>query len=274
MMINDSQIAIKEKLFEENFPRKLYSVEKYFLDWLLPKEISAYNSYQEKLGEYFALAEGRRGKGNLVLGKNENDVADVTSPLADVFAYGVIETSIGNIACTIREEVGEQIDIEIMNLNRDEVVPEFEEARRWSYSLWNVGNVCPQCLQTPRTISLSTNKFTRLGGQANELMNQLTLAICSTDKRLWIRDEETNIKRIIPVTNFYNELMFYKKIRDAKTAFDSKRLFTELNSFSDEDLIFAFLHYNKIHRKVDNVEIVPVVAKKISFVDKVKKIFT
>ena len=55
--------ASKEKLFEENFPRKLYSVEKYFLDWLLPKEISAYNSYQEKLGEYFALAEGRRGKG-------------------------------------------------------------------------------------------------------------------------------------------------------------------------------------------------------------------
>jgi len=109
LAINDSQITNNEILFAENFPRRLNASERKFLDWLLPKEISAYNSYRNKLENYFVLTEGRRGKGNLVIGKNENDVADISSPLADVFAYGVIETSIGNIACTIREEVANRL---------------------------------------------------------------------------------------------------------------------------------------------------------------------
>jgi hypothetical protein len=237
---SDSRFTNHDSLFSGEFPRKLFQNEKDFLRWMLPKEISVYDSYRKKLDEYFVLSEGRRGKGNLVIGKKENDVADISSPLVDVFAYGVIETSIGNIACTIREEIAEQIDIEIMNLNRDEVLSEFEEARRWTYSMWKANDVCPQCLKSPRAISFNeqTNK-------------RILLAICVHDKRLWIYDEQTQHKKLIPVTNFYNELMFLKNIRDGKIAFDSKRLFTELHSFSDEDLLQAFFRYNKIHKKVD-----------------------
>ncbi|MBS4027798.1 MAG: hypothetical protein KGZ58_04085 [Ignavibacteriales bacterium] len=257
---NDSRFTNNESLFVGEFPRKLFQSEKDFLNWILPEQISVYNSYRKKLDEYFVLAEGRRGRGNLVIGKNENDIADITSPLADVFAYGVIETSIGNIACTIREEIAEQFDIEIMNLNRDEVLADFEEARRWTYSNWNVGEVCPQCLKSVRMISMKT--------KANE---NIVLAICANDKRLWICEEATQRKRTIPVTNFYNELMFHKKIRDAKIALDSKRLFTELNLFTDEDLSFAFQTYNKIHKKVDVSEIEVKPKEKISLL---KKIFT
>ena len=262
MTINNSHITNNEQLFVGEFPRKLFSSERKFLDWLLPESISEYALCRTKLDEFFVLAEGRRGKGNLVLGKFENDIADNSSPLADVFAYGVIETSVGNISCTIREEVGNQIDVEITNLNRDEVIVDFEEARRWSYSTWNENDVCPQCLKSPRIIFMKTT--------ANE---NVVLAICSIDKRLWIYEEATQLKRIIPVTNFYNELMFHKKIRDAKIAFDTKRLFTELNSFSDEDLSFAFLTYNKVHKKVDVLEIVPTkTEKKISLKEKLKRI--
>ena len=83
--------------------------------------------------------------------------------------------------------------------------------------------------------------------QAGEL---LVLVLCPRDKRLWVYDAASKVNRLIPVTNYYNELMLHKNIRDPKVAFDSNRLFTELASYSDEDLTYAFLTYNKLKTKV------------------------
>ncbi|HET7152282.1 MAG TPA: hypothetical protein VFJ29_00820, partial [Candidatus Kapabacteria bacterium] len=56
---------------------------------------------------------------------------------------------------------------------------------------------------------------------------------------------------LIPVTNFYNELMIFKQIRDPKVALDHKNLFTYLTQFTDAELIGAFKHYNVLYKKVD-----------------------
>ena len=44
--------------------------------------------------------------------------------------------------------------------------------------------------------------------------------------------------------------MLHKNIRDPKIALDSRRLFSELQSYSDADLTYAFLTYNKLKTKV------------------------
>ena len=76
------------------------------------------------------------------------------------------------------------------------------------------------------------------------------LAICREDRRLWVHESSTQVNHLIPVTNFYNELMLHKNIRDPKIALDAKKLFMDLGDYSDGDLTYAFLTYNKIKSKV------------------------
>jgi len=58
-----------------------------------------------------------------------------------------------------------------MNLNRDEVLSDFEEARRWTYSFWNANDVCPQCLKMPRTVSISSTTNKRTNERKNNNSN-------------------------------------------------------------------------------------------------------
>jgi len=53
------------------------------------------------------------------------------------------------------------------------------------------------------------------------------------------------------VTNFYNELMLQKNVRDPGVALNSKRLFTDLGSFADVEILRAFASYNKVRTKVE-----------------------
>lgn len=157
-----------------------------------------------------------------------------------MFAYGVIETNFGPISITVRENYGDQIDFEIVCHRAEEVPEEFEESRRWTYSTWNPRDTCPQCGEQPREVPMhaETNRY-------------FVLAICTADKRLWVYDEETQVNHLIPVTNFYNELILHKNIRDPKIALDSTRLFTDLAKYTDADLTYAFLTYNKLKTKVE-----------------------
>jgi len=79
---------------------------------------------------------------------------------------------------------------------------------------------------------------------------KMVLAICAKDKRLWIYEEASGVNHLIPVTNFYNELMLEKNVRDPEVALDSKRLFTDLSSWTDAELLRAFAAYNKLRTKV------------------------
>ncbi len=78
----------------------------------------------------------------------------------------------------------------------------------------------------------------------------IAIAICAADKRLWVWEERSEINHPIPVTLFYSELMKRTGMRDPAIALDASRLFTSLRSFSDEDIVGAFVTYNDIRSKV------------------------
>jgi hypothetical protein len=186
------------------------------------------------------IGKGRRGEGEIILGE-AGSLPDVTSPLAPLFAYGAIETADGPITISLREVRDGQISVEIVSQHADELPAEIEELRRWTYSEWSPGEPCPQCRGDLREVPMRA-----AGGEGGAFV----LAVCPADKRLWVFDAAAEISRLIPVTNFYNELMLHKHIRDPRIALESRRFFAELGSYSDADLTHAFFTYNNINTKV------------------------
>ena len=68
--------------------------------------------------------------------------------------------------------------------------------------------------------------------------------------------------------------MLHKNIRDPKIALDSKRLFSELSSYTDDDLTYAFLTYNRLRTKVHMEGTVePDHKPEAGFITKLKQLF-
>jgi hypothetical protein len=219
----------------ETYPRPLRAKERDLLDYVLPAGSPGYNEYRHHIANMVVLAEGRRGKGNFVLGK-QGDRADITSPLASVIAYGVIETTFDTFTITVREFIGDQIDVEIVSSRGEEIPDHFEEKRRWTYSTWKPGLPSPASRTLVREVRIN---------------DTLTLAIALQEKRLWLYDAATMMNHLVPITMYYNELMLHKSIRDPKIALKSGLLFDELEKYSDVDLRGAFVAYNRVRKKVD-----------------------
>ncbi len=222
------------------YPKPLSDRVQEWIAWILPVDRAGYRQYREVIHSMVIIGEGRRGKGEMILGRAGASV-DFSAPLAPVFAYGAIETNFGTISITLREMMDEQISVEIVSQRAEEVPEEFEESRRWTYSTWKPGDVCPQCGKVAREVSMQS---------VATLQEHFVLVLCSQDRRLWVYDVSSQVNRLIPTTNYYNELMLHKNIREPKTALDPKRLFTALSSFSDSELTYAFFTYNKLKTKV------------------------
>lgn len=247
---------------EELFPRDLKTWERDLLLWMLPEDRPGYREYRDSLQRLTIIAQGRRGAGNYILGP-AGVQADNESPLPQVFAYGVVETKRGSLSVTIRERLGDQIEFEMAVLGRGDPFEPTEVTRRWTFSDWLPGAHCPACGASVREVEMKT------------VERRLVLVVCRTDERLWIYDGGTEVNHPIPVTNFYNELMFQKNIRDPKIAFSSRRLFQNLDEWSDIDLASAFSSYNVIRTKVP-VEGQLTVARqeRRSWMRRIKDVFT
>jgi hypothetical protein len=222
------------------FPRPLRPKERDAITFVLPQESAGYNEYRKLIDGMTVLAEGRRGKGNFVLGK-AGDKADITSPLASVIAYGVIETTRDTFTITVREFIGEQIDVEIVGGRGEEILDHYEEKRRWTYATWKPTQLSPATELPVREVSVN---------------DTLTLAIAKQERRLWLHTGDKMMNLLMPITNFYNELMLHKNIRDPKIALKSQLFWDELEKYSDGDLRSAFVAYNKVKRKVELKEAV------------------
>ena len=202
------------------------------------------------------LGEGRRGAGNLVLGF-PGDRPDITSPLPPVVAYGVVETTQDSFTITVREFVGNQIDVEIVSSHGQEIPNQFEEKLRWTYSTWKPGVPLPSTGQKMREVRIS---------------EKLELGIAPLEKRIILHDGSSGMNHLIPITNFYNELMMHKSVRDPKVALNSNLLFQNLRTLSDEDLRKAFISYNKLKPRVSITEPAPA-PKPSGFTGFVKTLF-
>jgi hypothetical protein len=66
--------------------------------------------------------------------------------------------------------------------------------------------------------------------------------------------------------------MLYKNIRDPKRALAADNFFRDLHTFSDADLTAAFVHYNRLRKKVDLGTVLFPKAK-ITFLERVVSLF-
>ena len=227
------------------YPRSLRPKELDLLMSVLPAESPGYREYRDLLLKMVVLGEGRRGAGNIVLGF-QGDTPDTTSPLSPVVAYGMVETTDDVFSITVREYVGRQIDVEIVSTHGGQIPDRFEEKRRWTYSGWKPGTPSPSSGEMVREVRID---------------DCLVLGIARNERRLLLHDSSTGMAHLIPITNFHNELMLHKNIRDPKIALNSSLFFKNLESYSDSELRSAFVAYNKLKHRV-------IVAEQSSSVEK------
>lgn len=242
------------------YPRELSAVERELLEWVLPEDRPGYRTYRDLLTLWKVISGGRRGEGNYILAA-EGTPADKDSPLPQVFAFGAVETTEGEVCITVRERLGDQLEYEIALPEGKRAGHDFREIRRWTFSTWLPKERCPICSEHIREVCMTTQS----GWQP-------VLAICPKDQRLWVYEDSSGVNHPIPVTNIYNELVMQRKVRDPKIALDSKRLFTDLSAYSDAELVKAFAAYNSIRTKIPLEDMILVEEhKKQSFL---KRIFS
>ena len=215
--------------------RKLDPAELNVLLAILPADKPAYNKYRKRLEEFFVIGYGRFGSHNLVLGK-PGDEPDFTLPSSPVFAFGEAESGNIRIDVTIHEEEEEKIEVEIVKTPFDAELPSITPDRVNSLSFF--GPVDPDPAFEPlRTVELIKDGF--------------YLSFLIHLKKILLTDISSGYNALVPVSNFYNELMFVKNIRDPKIALKPQLFFNDVEHYTDSDFKEAFIRYNKIFRRAE-----------------------
>ncbi len=220
----------------QSFPRSLNDGEMKILSKILPQNKSGYKIIAEKIKSLSVIGFGRFGVGNYILG-NKNDTPDLGLSSSLIIAGGTIKMPSSKIYAVIHDEEEEKIEFQISLEEGKFSEAEIDNSIVESYSFWNPGDKDPIDQSHVREVKLE--------------FDSITIAVSSSQKRIWLHNLSDGINHLIPVTNFYNELMRIRRNRDPKTALDQNRIFAELDEFSDEELIAAFVEYNKIFKKFD-----------------------
>lgn len=217
----------------DKYPRKLTELEKLYLRKLLPANRSGYKIYNDKLDNIFLIGRGRFQQHDYVLGE-ENDQPDFSAPAESMLAVGVINTPGHKLEISIHSEFENKIELDFAVSGEGKFIEEIKDY--WTYSEWLPGKKSPPDNSGVREIHLIKNK--------------IVIAIAPESKRVWVYEAETGINHIVPATNFYNEIMRVKNIRDPKIALKPMRLFSHLEELSDEEIAQGFLMYNKYLNKI------------------------
>ncbi len=217
------------------YPRDLRPKERDLLESVLPAERPGYRRTRERIAAMTVLGQGRRGEGDLVLGMT-GDTPDCASPLPPVIAYGMVETTRDAFTITVREEAAAQINVEIVSRRGEEIPDHFEEKRRWTYSTREPGSPSPATGTPVRQVALD---------------EVLTLALAPAEERIWVHDAGSGMVHLIPITNFYNELMRIRQVRDPAIALHSRLFWVQFGTQTDAELRAAFTAYNRLKHRVD-----------------------
>lgn len=223
-----------------NFPRKLTEREIDWIFWMLPENKPGYRAYREMIKKMMIIGYGRFEPDNLILGQ-PNDKPDEETFFTPVISLGQIETKNAKIQISIHKEHKNQIQIDIVNLFGDMIPENIDEIKRWSYAHWIPGEVSPATGQSVREVKIYS-----------KTKHNLILVISPSDKKIWLHEVESGINYIIPVTNFFNELLRQRKgIFDKTDGLNPALIFENIDKFSDADINNAFINYSKLFAKVD-----------------------
>ena len=220
------------------FPRTLKEIEKELLFSILPFDKPGYKIYREKINNKYVIGFGRFGETNLVLG-NKEDKFSIQDASAAIFAAGSVIYNEGKIEISINEEIDDKIEFDISPKEYEQLCSN-TEIKRWNYSEWIPGQTSPKEKSNVREIVIIPGKY--------------ILAI-SSEKRIWVHESGSGINYLIPLSNFYNQLMLQKNIRDPKFALKPNLFFEQgignVSDYTDIDLKNTFITYNKYLRKLD-----------------------
>jgi len=216
------------------FPRKLTEKEKTILFSVLPENKSGYNYYRDKIDSLLVIGQGRFDRKNLLLGK-EGNKPDLSVPSNPVFACGTLICKETEIDILIHEEFDDEIEFDITTSNSSKIEDGFTVISKWNYSEWKPGDKAPKDKSFVREIVVIPDMY--------------KLAIAPEHKKIWLHDLKSGVNHLIPVSNFYNQLMMVKDIRNSKIALNPGLFFQNLEEYTDEDLISALVTYNKYIRR-------------------------
>jgi hypothetical protein len=220
-------------LKEKYFPKKISESERAILFSLLPENKSGYQHYRKLLEHLVLIGEGRFGNGNLILGEAKS-VVNLSIPSSHVFAFGNIYSSSENYYAVIHTIDDGMIEVQIDpypikdNLLIEKVV---------SYSDWKPGMKSPERDSEVFEYMIKENEY--------------DLAICPLSKKIWLHEFESGVNYIIPLSNFFNELMRVRNVKDEKLLTNPAIFFSQVNTFSEMEIKLAFLLYNKYLRHFD-----------------------
>lgn len=223
----------------EKFPRKLTEIERELLFSILPSDKPGYIKYREDIENKYVIGTGRFGETNLILGNRQEEI-NIQDASSSIFAAGSIIYDEGKIEISINEEIDEKIEFDISPKDY-ELVFKGKEIKRWNYSEWIPGQKSPQDKLNVREVIISPGKY--------------ILVISANEKRIWLHASESGINYLIPLSNYYNQLMIEKNIRDPKIALKPNLFFDDKagkhSDYTDIELRNSFLSYNKYLKKLD-----------------------
>lgn len=217
---------------EKVFPRQLNDVERECLYFVLPENKPGYKIYRTLINEsvIHGIASGNRT--GFLIGRKNIDLEDGIIP-TPLFAVGNLDLENKNIEILIYQMYDEIVEAEINPSEKG--IDNTKQKKNWTYSNWNPGMNSPEDDSSVREIQISGNDY--------------TLAIADKTKRIWLFERESGVNHFIPVTNYFNELMRYKNIRDPEIALNPKGLFNHLNNYTDDDLRNALFMYDKFLKR-------------------------
>lgn len=224
---------------EEVFPRDLSALEQKLLLWILPADRAGYAVYRKFVNQWNVAAMRPRAEGCYVM-TAPGSSPDLDASPPQIIAVGLIEGPAGVLTVNVRELQSSQLEFEISGQADQEIVSNFERLRKRTLSSWSPARRCPFCDGRVREVVIAA----RSG-------RTFVLALCPLDQRMWIHDDLKEMNIPVPVTGFYNELMLQAGIQDPGIALQSRRLFTDLDAYSDVLLSRAFEAYNRARRRVD-----------------------
>ena len=215
----------------KDFPRKLNDAELNLLLMLLPENKSGYSKYRKLIREFFVLGEGRFGEGNYFLG-NPDDEIDLEISSSPILTSGIVKTDKATFEISINEIQDNKIEFSILPYPDEAEIYKVENVL--TISDWIPGKKSPE----GKTVKLFSI----------DAMNYI-LAIAPIDHKIWLYEKSSGINYPIPVSNFYNELLRLKRETRKEFYQNPNRLFEELDTCSESEIILAFLMYCKYKRR-------------------------
>ncbi len=209
--------------------RKLTDREFFLISEILPPERKGYSEYRKKILDLFVVEEDSDGE--IILGNKDEKFYDEDEK-TNTFALGYVAFEGRKFYVVIYEELNNFIKVAINDVGKAE-----GNGLIWSYSNWQPGMKAPADSSKVREVHLVKNK--------------LVIAIAPVHKKIWLYEKQSGVNHILPVSNFYNEIMRARGERNPAVVSHPKRIFERLDEFTDEEIGQGFLLYNEYLNKFE-----------------------